>query len=260
MKEPFAAIGKKITDIKILKNKIVIYFNKEKIEISPETFTEFRLYINKRLEESHIKDIVDHDQFQKYLNYALKLAGQYVYTNSKLKRKLIEKGVSDIVIKKIIDYLNEHHIIDDKAVAKELARDFLKRLKGPHKIMKHLEMLGIKKEIILEIIKDLNEKEIISNLIQRIKALDKRYHNDINKRTKIIRALVNEGYALNMIEEIISTVKLSSADRAASLKHDYQKFARQYKESEKIIKALKRKGYHYSEIKTILKEKNHDFY
>ena len=39
----------KIIDIHVLKNKVVIYFKDQKIEINPNTYTEFNLYLNKLL-------------------------------------------------------------------------------------------------------------------------------------------------------------------------------------------------------------------
>ena len=260
MKERLEKAGKKITDIKILKSKIIIYFLNEKIEISPDTFTEFNLFINKRLNEDKIKSIVNYDNFQKDLNYALKLVNKYVYSSSKLKKKLSAKGINENNIERIIDYLNKHHLIDDKILAKDLAYNMLKHLKGPNKIKNYLFSLGINKEIVDEIIYNLDDKTIIHNLKNKIKLLNNRYRNSINKKERIVRTLINDGYSLDMIYSVTSDITISAGERKKALMEDYLKLSRQYDETQKIIESLKRKGYRYNEIKNILKERDYDLH
>lgn len=249
-------MSKKIIDIRILKNKVVIYFKDEKIEINPNTYTEFNLYLNKLLSQVDLEKILAFDSYTKDLNYALKLIGKYAYTSSKLKKKLIAKKIKDTNIKMIMRYLEERNLLDDLAFAKSYAETLIHRHKGEHFIKKRLLELGISEQDILKVINNLDLDAIKEVLIAYIKKLDKQYSKKevIDKRSKIINNLLRSGYSLSAINKVLSEVKLSNTDYTSAIKKDYAKFKRLYDDKKKIINALKRKGYSYSKIKSVMED------
>lgn len=245
-----------IIDIRILKNKVVIYFKDQKIEINPNTYTEFNLYLNKLLSKVDIDKILAFDSYTKDLNYALKLIGKYAYTSSKLKKKLIAKKIKDSNIKMIMRYLEERNLLDDFAFAKSYAESLIHRHKGETFIRHKLKELGISDKDILKVIESLDLDSLKEALITYIKKLDKDYSRKkaIDKKNKIINNLLRNGYQLSDINKVLNEIHLEKIDYVSAIKKDYLKFKRLYDDQVKIINALKRKGYSYSKIKSVMEE------
>lgn len=247
---------KRITDIHILKKKIVIYFDNEKIEINPNTFTEFNLYLNKLLSKVDIDKLLAFDSYTKDLNYALGLISKYAYTSSKLKKKLIAKKIKDTNIKMIMRYLAEHELLDDFAFAVSYADTLIHRHKGKNFIKEKLHELGISEEDIIKVIQGLDVNAVSETLIKYIKKLDAQYSKKdiIDKKNKIINNLLRNGYSLSEINKALEKVKLTYVNYESAIKKDYQKFKRLYDDNKKIVNALRRKGYSYSKIKGVMED------
>lgn len=262
MKKQLETTGNKIIDIHKLKSKIVIYFIDDKFSISPFTFTEFNLYVNKILTDKELKDIKSFDNYQKDLNYALNLINKYSYTTYKLEKKLKEKEISAINIKKIMEYINKYHLINDEEFAKMLANDLVNKHKGEIFIKNKLFQLGIDEEINNKIIANVSKDDLKDNAVKLIKSLDDKYSKRkiINKKEKIYASLKQHGYSNYIISEAFKSVMLKKINISETINNDYLKFKRMYDDNSKIINALKRKGYSYSKIKEIIKENSNDLY
>lgn len=246
----------KIIDIRLLKNKVVLYFQNEQLAIDHNTYTEFKLYLHKELTEQELKKIKSVDSYIKHLNYALKLINRYSYTTKKLKQKLIKKNVNESTINQIIDYLVKHQLLDDALFATSYAHSLVARHKGVNYITHKLKQLGINDKIIDQVINNLNQSDLENALKTYIKKLDEKYtkQKSVNKKEKIIASLLRSGYTMKEINYALSKIRLTPINYIDSLKKDYQKIRRQYDEREKIINALRRKGYSYSKIKMMMEE------
>ncbi|MCQ2794786.1 MAG: RecX family transcriptional regulator [Bacilli bacterium] len=247
---------KRITDIHILKKKIVLYFNDEKLEINPNTFTEFNLYLNKLLSKSDIDKIIAFDAYTKDLNYALNLISKYAYTSSKLKKKLIAKKIKDTNINMIMQYLKEHQLIDDLGFALSYVDTLIRRHKGKNFIKERLRELGICENDIAKVVDHINPDIIFGTLVDYVKKLDQQYAKKdvIDKKNKIINNLLRNGYSLSEINQALTKVKLTSVNYESAIKKDYAKFKRLYDDKTKIMNALRRKGYSYSKIKGVMED------
>lgn len=249
-------MDKKITDIRLLKKKVVIYFDNEKLEINPNTYTEFNLYLNKSLSLDNINKIKAFDSYTKDLNYALNLVGKYAYTSKKLEKKLIDKKIKAVNIMKIMEYLKERNLLDDLNFAKSYAETLMYRHKGENFIRERLIQLGINENDINKALESLNQKNLEEVLITYIKKLDKDYSRKkvVDKKNKIINNLLRSGYKLSAINKALNKVKLAKVDYESTIKKDYEKFRRLYDDRTKIINALRRKGYSYSKIKGVMED------
>lgn len=246
----------KITDIRILKKKVVVYFGSEKIELNPNTYTEYNLYLRKELSDKAYQDLLHFDSYTKDLNYAMNLVSKYAYTEYKLTKKLEEKKISSAHVKRIINDLLNHHLLDDKAFAIDYARNLSLRHKGPYYIKNKLKALGVKDRDIESSLNKLNHQESLESLIHYIKTLDARYTRAkvVDKVSKIKKACLSAGYRYEMVNEALNKTKLSKVNYVDAIKKDYMKFKRQYDSNTDIIKALKRKGYSYSKIKMVMED------
>ena len=133
---------------------------------------------------------------------ALRLLEFRNHSSGELKRKLTIAGASDEDASKVIEFLKEYNLINDRDYAKRLALD-LKNLKkyGERRIRSELKSRGIITEYIEEAIGELpefDEEELI-------RLVDKRLKGDFEKKNKdkLLRYFLNRGYTFDEIKRAI---------------------------------------------------------
>lgn len=106
----------KIEKIKILKNKAVIYLEKDnKLELDKDIYPNFYLYVGKELSNKEIKEIKEQNEMSSLNKYALNLRAKHLLSEYQLREKLYLKGASKPVVDKIIKNLKTYDLIDDNA-------------------------------------------------------------------------------------------------------------------------------------------------
>lgn len=133
---------------------------------------------------------------------ALRLLEFRNHSSGELKRKLTVAGASDEDVSKVIEFLKEYNLINDRDYAKRLALD-LKNLKkyGERRIRTELKSRGIITEYIEEAIGELpefDEEELI-------RLVDKRLKGNFEKKNKdkVLRYFLNRGYCFDEIKRAI---------------------------------------------------------
>ena len=112
--------GKIIKQVKIGKKKVVIVFDDaSKLEISPNTFTEYNLYPKKPLSDKTIKEIKKRDSFDKYYQYALNTVSLKDISEKALREKLVKKGAKQSDINEIIKSLRRYNLINEEDIVKD---------------------------------------------------------------------------------------------------------------------------------------------
>ena len=251
----------KITKIKILKNKINISFdNSNKLSIDKEVFTNFYLYEGKELTKEEYKSILELNDTNKLLQYALKLRSKAIYSEYKLREKLYSKEASKRSVDKVIKILKGYDLIDDKAYASDLVEYYNSLNYGENKIKTKLSEKGIFKEQIDKLKFPISiEKKKANNLLPK---LEKKYdkYNASSKKSHIYNAYLLEGYSKDIASEMTSKIKSpNQKDELDKLKSDYLKtktrLERKYKGKElkqKILSSLLTKGYKMNDILKVL--------
>ena len=251
----------KITKIKILKNKVNISFdNSNKLSIDKEVFTNFYLYEGKELYREEYKSIVELNDTNKLLQYALKLRSKSIYSEYKLREKLYSKEESKRSVDKVIKILKGYDLIDDKAYASDLVEYYNSLNYGENKIKTKLAEKGIFKEIVDKIKFPISiEKKKANNLLPK---LEKKYdkYNASSKKSHIYNAYILEGYSKDLASEMTNKIKSpNQKDELDKLKSDYLKsksrLERKYKGKElkqKILSSLLTKGYKMNDILKVL--------
>lgn len=251
----------KITKIKILKNKINISFdNANKLSIDKEVFTNFYLYEGKELTKEEYKSILELNDTNKLLQYALKLRSKSIYSEYKLREKLYLKEASKKSVDKVIKILKGYDLIDDKAYASDLVEYYNSLNYGENKIKTKLAEKGIFKEIVDKIKFPISiEKKKANNLLPK---LEKKYdkYNSTQKKQHIYNAYILEGYSKDLASEMSNKIKSpNQKDELDKLKKDYLKtktrLERKYKGKElkqKILSSLLTKGYKMNDILKVL--------
>lgn len=254
------SISKTIKSVKIGQKKVVIIFDDaNKLEISPNTYTEFNLFPKKQLSKKDIEEIKSRDTIDKYNSYALKLLSSKAYSENALKEKLLKKGATEEQTEEVIKLLVKYQMLDDLVVIKEYLEYADYKKYGYNRIREDL----IKKGIPIYKVDKIKYDEIRDHKLagELIPLLDKKYskYNHFQKKKHCYDSLLRLGYnhEVAMIE-VEKVSPLNEKHERELLKVDYQKALKKYSQKhkgheldEKIVNSLLQKGYRYKDIKEI---------
>ena len=175
----------KLLDIKKKKNKYILVFENEELEVFEEVIIKFMLLKKQEIDESAYKEIL---LYKKYVD-ALHLSIDYLKkprTTYETKKYLKELDLYD---KKIIDKLLDMNLLNDELYT-NMYVDYQSRinLKGPKLIKKELELKGVFLDFDYP-----NYEENIN------KVIDKYLKNNKDKPTKMLnynlnKYLISKGY------------------------------------------------------------------
>ena len=253
-------ISKTIKRIKIGEKKVVLIFdNGDKLEISPNTYTEYHFFEGKPLSNKEINEIKSRNDLDKYISYATKLLGQRSYTKHKIKEKLIKKGANEEQVEQVIEILVKYQLIDDKEIIKEFLEYADYRHYGFNRIKEELFKKGISSIYIDKIKYDETRENKHASIL--IKEYEKKYskYNYAKLKEHCYQGLLRMGYSFEVASEALN--KLSPIDEKKELellKVDYKKAKEKYSKNcsgyelkEKITNSLIQKGYRYSDLNKI---------
>ena len=143
--------GSEIKKIKIGKRAVTLVFDEEEIKISPDTYTDFRLYVGKILSGEEIAALKNSDDISKLLKSALISVSKGHPSKQEMIEKLKLKKATPKAIAKVIATLEESGLLDDC----QLIKDYLS----------YAELKGFGKK---RIISALIEKGLPGHLIEGI--------------------------------------------------------------------------------------------
>lgn len=263
---PSESSGKKITRISISKKKATLYFKKEKVELSLDTFTNHYLYVDKELTKKEIDQLIKEDSNSLAYSYAKNLLYKGSYTEWVIREKLYKKEFEKNTIDEVIKKLKEDGLIDDKKYIKDYIELANSRLIGKNKIIQELSNYGVFFENFESL--TFSRKIELQKANELLPKLERQYSSLSfpDKRKHIYDAYIRHGYDNDIALEMLSKIKTGSKkDEEEKLKRDFLKALRvnktRYKTKQdlkdSIIRSLARKGYSIKQI-LILWEENED--
>ena len=252
----------KITKIKILKNKVSITFdNKSKLSIDKNVYTNFYLYEGKEIDKKEYKSLIDLNNSNALLEYALKVRAKSLYSEYQMREKLYKKEASKKEVDKVIKILKGYDLINDEAYARDLLEYYNSLNYGKNKIIHKISEKGIfDKEINkLSFPVSMERKKANNNLSKLEKKYDK--YNYSSKKSHIYNAYIQLGFDSEISSEMINKIsKPDSKSEKEKLQNDYKKvktrLERKYQGKElkqKIIQSLMQKGYRLNDIINLVK-------
>ena len=245
---------------KTTKGRYKLFFdNHSDITLYEDVIVNNNLLITKEIDESLLSKLEKQNNEMHVYQVALNYISIRMRSIKEMKEYLLRKGVNDILINKTIEKLVKHGFLNDFNFARAYTNDqLLITPKGPYKIKIELEKHNINKEIIEEVLDDIDNdmvREKLSNLMEKQKKKKKGSSNSV--KTKIINYFNNLGYSREMILDELSNYKLKSDP--LKLQKDYDKLYNKYKskyEGSKLLyfisQKLYAKGYTSDEIKSIM--------
>lgn len=153
------------------------------------------------------------DEFEKYLNKALRFLSYRPRSEKEIRDKLLMKKAPQDIVDKVINSLREHKFLDDEKYAKWFIENRLRfNPKGQRILKMELKQKGVSSEIIEEAIKNLSgdgETELPSNdLDSARKLVEKKLprYKDLEKQiiyNKLGSFLARRGFGWDTIKKSI---------------------------------------------------------
>lgn len=253
-----------VKKIAIKKNKVTIHFEKRKVILSENAFTEFRLYEGKSVPPTEMRQILDAESLDDLLNYAMRLLSHENYSEHDLREKLWAHGADLEQSRKIIFRFKKQGLLDDVLYAKSYAEDVADlRLLGKRRVLYDLHKHGIPSEITEEI--EFPYDKEVAKARSYASILDRRYSRipTMRKDVKAIQALLNRGFDERVAKEACGSLtpndpkeerkRLETAYKAAKAR--YKKKYDGYELRRRIFAYLLSKGYRYEDIEALKEEK-----
>ena len=246
------------------KGILVVLSTGEKLILSADTFTEFRLYPGKTLSDEELASIMSYADVDAAYVYAARRLSRESYSSAQIRAKLTAKGYTPQMIDKVTDRLLQTHLLDDQRFAKTFAEDVGElRLIGHHRILYELRVKGIGEDIIAAL--SFPPEKELEKAINFAKTLDHRYARvPHNKRVlKIDRALLARGFDEDIANR--AARECAGALDPEAIKEEiekafaiaYTKYSRKYTGydlSRRIYAYLIHKGFPYEEVRSITEE------
>lgn len=249
-------IGRKITSIRVCKNKVVLYFSGSKLDISKEAYASSYLYKGKIIEDKEYNLLKKSIDESTYLTYALKLLSVHYYSSTKMREKLYKKGANAKVVDKTLKYLKDNKLIDDDELARNYADSMSNAYYGKNRIKQKLIEKNLDASFLNEYIKIEDEIDRCSTYYSLV---DKKFNKlpSLKRRESIYRHLLNRGYEINVIKTALRDNFISYKENETdgirkclleALKRGKRKYQEDRDIRKYVIETLKRKGYKYKDI------------
>ena len=254
-----------VTTIKARKDGVkVVLSNGEKLVLSPDAYTEFRLYEGKELSSDELKRVMAYASQDDAYDLAIRYLSKESYCRNELLKKLVSKGYEYPVVLPVLKRLEESGLIDDEAYAKTFAEDVCElRLIGANRIYYELRVKGISEDIIAKL--SFPKEKELEKANRYAASLDRRYYRTpyAKKKLKIHAALLARGFndtvayeasqsACSQSDPTVERVEIEKAYHLAEAK--YSRKYDGYELRQHIYAALIRKGFPHDEVKARMEE------
>ena len=250
--------GKIITKINVFKSKVSIYFGKkEKIDVSPDVYTDSYFYVGKELSEEEILKIEKNEYIQDAYSTAIALLSKAMYTEWGLRDKLYNHEFHKSTVDEVIKKLKKAKLINDKRYIKEYIEYADDKGYGKNKIIQELKKRGIFDEMIKDI--RFSETKETSKAKSHLPTLEKQYGNlpTSDKRQHIFNTLIRYGFDTNIAIEVCKKIKATPKSvENLKLKKDFEAVLAQARRKYStlngvkayLFRTLSQKGYSIGQI------------
>ena len=144
--------------------------------------------------------------------YALKLLDRQSYTENAIRRKLKDHGADESVIEKTVAFLTEYRYIDDDDYARRYVKAALHSGKsGLNKIRNDLYVKGIERELIEEVIAELDTEELHASQQEALAPIiAKKLNGDYSfpNIMKVKRYCLGRGFSADSIDIVLQELKI----------------------------------------------------
>lgn len=175
--------------------------------IDKKTVEDMDLRVGKLVDEKDLKKITSQEELNKAQAYALMLLGYRERSLREIKIRMRQKGYEEKLVEKVVKYLKDRNLINDKRFTQLWAESRIKKGYGRWRIQSELEQKGVNREITDEILKDLysgiDEVQVALDLVEKKRWVSKEPPRLAERVSNLLR---RRGFSFEVISNVVEKI------------------------------------------------------
>lgn len=175
--------------------------------IDKKTVEDMDLRVGKLVDEKDLKKITSQEELNKAQAYALMLLGYRERSLREIKIRMRQKGYEEKLVEKVVKYLKDRNLINDKRFTQLWAESRIKKGYGRWRIQSELEQKGVNREIGDEILKDLysgiDEVQVALDLVEKKRWVSKEPPRLTERVSNLLR---RRGFSFEVISNVVEKI------------------------------------------------------
>lgn len=175
--------------------------------IDKKTIEDMDLRVGKLVDEKDLKKITSQEELNKAQAYALMLLGYRERSLREIKIRMRQKGYEEKLVEKVVKYLKDRNLINDKRFTQLWAESRIKKGYGRWRIQSELEQKGVNREITDEILKDLysgiDEVQVALDLVEKKRWVSKEPPRLTERVSNLLR---RRGFSFEVISNVVEKI------------------------------------------------------
>lgn len=175
--------------------------------IDKKTIEDMDLRVGKLVDEKDLKKITSQEELNKAQAYALMLLGYRERSLREIKIRMRQKGYEERLVEKVVKYLKDRNLINDKRFTQLWAESRIKKGYGRWRIQSELEQKGVNREIGDEILKDLysgiDEVQVALDLVEKKRWVSKEPPRLTERVSNLLR---RRGFSFEVISNVVEKI------------------------------------------------------
>lgn len=175
--------------------------------IDKKTIEDMDLRVGKLVDEKDLKKITSQEELNKAQAYALMLLGYRERSLREIKMRMRQKGYEEKLVEKVVKYLKDRNLINDKRFTQLWAESRIKKGYGRWRIQSELEQKGVNREIGDEILKDLysgiDEVQVALDLVEKKRWVSK---EPLRLTERVSNLLRRRGFSFEVISDVVEKI------------------------------------------------------
>ncbi|QLB51731.1 recombination regulator RecX [Streptococcus sanguinis] len=255
----------KITKIEKKKRLYLLELDdSEKLYITEDTIVRFMLSKGMEITEQELLEIQDYAQFSYGKNLALYHLSFKQRTAKEVKDYLTQHDIQPEIISQVLDNLKKDNWINDRKYANSFIQsNLLTSDKGAFVLKQKLSQKGISSTIIEEELNQFDFTELTDKVAEKLLKKNQGKLPSKALQDKILQSLINKGFSYSQAKTAYQHLKIEEDQENQQellykeLDKQYRKYSKKYDGydlKQRLIQALARKGYDFSDIASALRE------
>lgn len=190
----------KILDIKKEKKNYILVLDTEEIITNEDTIIKYYLRKNMELDNNQIRLIKEDSMFFFSYEIAISYLERTICSAFKMRKYLLNKGISEVVAEKVVDLLIKRNLINDRTYTQTLIDHYINLSYGPLYIQNKAYENGIDSQLFLELISKIDD-DIFSEKIDLFisKKIKNNFEMNDKNINKLIMTLLRRGFSYSLV-------------------------------------------------------------
>jgi len=175
--------------------------------IDKKTVEDMDLKVGKLIDEKDFKKITSQEELNKAQAYALMLLGYRERSLREIRMRMRRRGYEEKLIDRVVNYLKDRNLINDKRFARLWAESRIKKGYGSWRIKSEFEQKGVDREMTDEILKDLysgiDEVQVALDLVKKKRWLLKEPQRLTERVSSLLR---RRGFSFEVISNVVEKI------------------------------------------------------